>query len=91
MVMIYNSSLFCLYIFVLEDLAFFPTVSSYANCCKKISQNEFEKLSEQSIVFKDYFMIRKSDMTNKSFAGNIDMTTKVLFPVILQTLKHSQP
>ena len=43
------------------------------------------------IVFKDYFMIRKSDMTNKSFAGNIDMTTKVLFPVILQTLKHSQP
>ena len=27
MVMIDNSSLFCLYIFVLEDLAFFPTVS----------------------------------------------------------------
>ena len=26
MVMIDNSSLFCLYIFVLEDLAFFPTV-----------------------------------------------------------------
>merc|ERR1712102_134730 len=27
MVIIDNSSLFCLYIFVLEDLAFFPTVS----------------------------------------------------------------
>merc|ERR1712052_5067 len=35
MVIIDNSLLFCLYIFVLEDLAFFPTVISYHYSSKR--------------------------------------------------------
>ena len=55
MVIVDNSSLFCLYIFVLEDLAFFPTVKTFS--CFNVLTHPYLKfdpfvLSEDGLDFE---------------------------------------
>ena len=50
MVIIDNSSLFCLYIFVLEDLAFFPTVMTEGALELSLVLELFSKVLEESVI-----------------------------------------
>ena len=50
MVIIDNSLLFCLYIFVLEDLAFFPTVMTEGALELSLVLELFSKVLEESVI-----------------------------------------